>query len=249
MAKNEFACLTYHSIGLRPTQYTVSEEQLRGHLSFLKSDGYTVEGFRELDHRLSSRKGFPDRYLVLTIDDGRECSMLAADLLQEYGHQATFFLTRDRCLRKEGYIRGPEIRDLWKRGFSLGTHGTTHQGLTFLSSEECVAELAGSKEWLESVVGEEIRYTAAPGGFVNRRVMRFIREQGYVLTGTCNEWMNSPTSMSLPGAVSRVNIRRHFSIATLKSIVEGQKLFFVLRQTRAAALKIPKQVVYAWSDR
>lgn len=249
MAENEFACLTYHLIGPWPTQYAVCEEDLRAHLSLLKSDGYTVEGFRELEHRLRSGIGVPRRYVVLTIDDGHESSMLAADLLQQYGYQATFFLTRDRCLGKAGYVHDSQIRELWKRGFSLGTHGTTHHALTFLSSEQCAAELAGSKEWLEDVVGEEIRYTAAPGGFVNRRVLRLVREQGYVLTGTCNEWLNSPAIMTLPGAVNRVNIRRHFGIKALKNIVEGHKLFFVLRQTCAAALMIPKQVGYVWYHR
>lgn len=150
--------------------------------------------------------------------------MLAAGLLHQYGCQATFFLTRDRCLRKNGYIRDSQIRELWEGGFSLGTHGTTHRALTILPREECVAELAESKEWLEDVIGEEIRYTAAPGGFINRRVMRLVREQGYVLTGTCKEWMNSPTIMTLPDSVNRVNIRRHFGIKAFKSIVEGHKL-------------------------
>jgi peptidoglycan/xylan/chitin deacetylase (PgdA/CDA1 family) len=60
---------------------------------------------------------------------------------------------------------------LRKRGFSLGSHGTTHRALTFLPSERCLAELTESKAWLEDVIGEEVRYLAAPGGFINSRVM------------------------------------------------------------------------------
>jgi hypothetical protein len=90
---------------------------------------------------------------------------------------------------------------------------------------------------------------AAPGGFINGRVMRLAREQGYILVGTCKEWMNSPGVMALPGSVNRVNVRRHFDVGTIKSIVEGHTSLYILRQARAAALWVPKNIAYAWSHR
>lgn len=52
-------------------------------------------------------------------------------------------------------------------------------------------------------------------------VLRTAQEQGYVLTGTCNEWMNSAQAMRLPGVVNRVNVRRHFSMSDFRRILEG----------------------------
>ena len=238
-----FACLTYHVVGRGTNQYTITETQFQAQLALLKAEVYVGEGFEQLEDRLRANALVPARYVVITVDDGHESSMRAADLLEAYGCRATFFLTRDRSLKKRGFIREPEIRDLRKRGFSLGTHGTTHHKLTFLPEVSCVKELREGKHWLEDVIGEEVRYMAAPGGFINSRVMKLTHEEGYVLAGTCNEWMNSSETMILRGKVNRVNIRQHFSTEDFRRIVEGDLTFYLWRQARAAALAIPKQLI------
>ena len=244
-AKGKFACLTYHTIAEEKSQYTVSEQQLRCHLALLKAEAITVEDFEHLERRLRSRQGVPHRYVVLTVDDGHMSAMRAADLLEKHGFYATFFLTRDRCLNRPGFIRRPEMQELRRRGFSLGAHGTTHRPLTFLPEKRCIREIKESREWLEDVLGEQVRYMAAPGGFINSRVTKLAHEHGYVLTGTCIEWMNSFESMNLPGKVNRINVRQHFSDEAFRGIVQGHLNFYVRRRVRAASLWIPKQVT-AW---
>ena len=238
-----FACLTYHLIGEGPSPYVVPEHQLVAQLAFLKAEGYRAEGFEELEARITSRQTAPSLYVILTVDDGHESSMRAADLFEANGLRATFFLTRDRCEKKLHFIRPREIRDLRKRGFSLGTHGTTHRKLTFMPEHACVEELKGSRDWLEDMIGEKVRYMAAPGGYINHRVLRLARENGYLLTGTCNEWMNSLAALDMPGTVNRVNIRRHYGLRQFGKIVGGNARFYAWRQIRAAALSLPKQLL------
>jgi peptidoglycan/xylan/chitin deacetylase (PgdA/CDA1 family) len=239
----EFACLTYHSLEANGDQYTVSKKQFRDHLAMMKAEGYVVDGFEQLEGRLRSGADLPIRYVILTIDDGRASSMGAADLLAEHRCQATFFLTRDRSLERPGFLREPEIRELRRRGFSLGTHGTTHRKLTFMSEERCINELKDSKQWLEDVIGEKVCYMAAPGGFINTHIIKLAHEYGYVLTGTCREWMNSTTTVALAGSVNRVNIRRNFSSEVFRCIVEGRPSFYFFRQVRAALFWVPKNVL------
>ncbi len=235
--------MTYHMVGAGASRYTIGEKQFRAQMELLKADGYVVEGFEQLENRLRAGQVLPHPYVILTVDDGHESAMLVADILAEYNCQATFFVTRDRSLKQRGFIRGPGIRELRRRRFSLGTHGTTHRKLTLMSEESCIDELRGSKEWLEDVISEEVRYMSAPGGFINARIMKLAHEYGYILIGTCNEWMNSPKAMTLPGEVNRVNIRRHFAIGDIQRIVEGHLGFYVWRQVRAAALAVPKQLL------
>ncbi len=241
--ENRFACLTYHAIGDNQDQYVVSEYQFKTHLAFLTGEGFVVEGFEQLEARLRSPKELPPRYVVLTLDDGHESSMRAAELLAGFGCGATFFLTRDHCESKVGFIRAPQIRELRQKAFSLGTHGASHRKLTFLPEGECIEELRSSKKWLEDVVGEPVSSMAAPGGYINPRVMALAAREGYLLTGTCNEWMNSLDSLRLPGAVNRVSIRRHFSPERFRQIVQGHLGFYLLRQVRSAALAVPKQLL------
>ena len=240
---NHFACLTYHVIGNDPSQYAITELQLQNHLAFLKSEGCQIDDFEGLETTLASGRPIASRYVILTIDDGHESSMRAEEVLQANGCRATFFLTRDRCLNKQHFIREAQIRELRKAGFSLGTHGTTHRKLTFMPPEACALELSESKEWLENVVGEGVRYMAAPGGYINNRVLRLAYKSGYVLIGTCREKINSLETTFLPGTVNRVNIRQHFSIGNLFEAVDGNVAFYTWRQIRAAALVIPKQVL------
>ena len=243
IGNSRFACLTYHVIGEGRNQYTVGRQILCDHMAFLKGEGFTAEGFDGLETRLRSGQALPERYAIVTLDDGDESSLCAADVLAAYGCGATFFLTRDRSEKKSRFIQRPEIRELRRRGFSLGTHGATHQKLTFLPEHRCLAELVESKQWLEDVTGEAVRYWAAPGGYVNRRVRRLAEAQGYVLTGTCREWMNTPGTCALPAGVNRVNIRQGFGLAQIRKIVYGDRGFYLKRQMRAAALYLPKQLM------
>jgi len=242
--EHKFACLTYHIVGKGPDQYTLSEAQLLDQLRLLQAEGYVVDDFERLEIALRSRQGVPSRYVVLSVDDGHESSMRAADAFQAYGCRATFFLTRDRCLKNPQFIRESQIRELHKRGFSVGAHGTTHRKLTFMAEATCMTELSESKQWLEDVIGEEVRYMAAPGGFINNRILRLASNCGYVLTGTCRESTNSLETMSLPGMVNRVNVRQHFSLRTLRRAVQGHPGFYAWRQVRGAALAIPKQMLH-----
>lgn len=239
----QFACLTYHVVGDGRSQYTVSIEQLESHLAFLKAEGFLVEDFEQLESRLRLGQEFPERYAVLTVDDGDESAVIAADLLEKHQCKSTFFVTRDRSRSRPGYIREEQIRELRRRGFSLGTHGTTHRKLTFLSKEDCVEELKGSREWLEDLLAELVSYMAFPGGYLNAYVLRTAQEQGYVLTGTCHERMNSVQAMRLPCVVNRVNVRRHFSMQDFQRILEGNRGFYLWRQIRTTTLMLPKQVV------
>jgi peptidoglycan/xylan/chitin deacetylase (PgdA/CDA1 family) len=240
---SKFACLTYHAIGNEFAQYVISEDQLRNQLEFLSQEGFVVEGFEQLEFRLRANSIFPRKYVLLTVDDGHESALRVADQLESCGCNATFFPTRDKARGKPGYLRPEEMLQLRRRGFSLGTHGTTHRNLTAMSEQACAAELEGSKKWLEDVTGEEVRYMAAPGGFVSRRVLRLAYGYGYRLIGTCRESVNPVSTLDLPGTLNRVNVRRHFSLADFRRIVENDFGFYLRRRIRSNLLWLPKQIL------
>ena len=244
----QFATLTYHAIGRGNSSYSVSHQQLREQLGRLRDDGYVVEGFEQLEERLRSGRALPRRYTVITVDDGYESAMQAAESFAERGCFATFFLTRDWCLHRRGFLGPAEIREIREAGFSLGTHGTSHRKLTFLPEGDCLGELAESKAWLEDVTGEEVHYMAAPAGFINSRVLRLAHGLGYVLVGTCRERMNSPEAIRELGSVNRVNIRNYFSLRDFERIVGGHIGFYVWRRARSTALALPKQLLYRWGS-
>lgn len=240
VAGARFACINYHAVGSGSGQYAIDEAAFRQQLAFLSSEGYAVEGFEQFEERLKCSAPIPARYVTLTVDDGHESSLWVAEMLAAHSFSATFFVTRDRCRYKSGYVREEQVRQLRHDGFSVGTHGTSHRKLTFLPLQQAAAELHESKSWLESVLGEPVNYMAAPGGYINRKLLQIAYGCGYRLVGTCSEWMN-PGVLPVPGTVNRVNIRRHFSLADFRRILEGNTGFYCWRQIRAAALALPKQ--------
>jgi len=112
-----------------------------------------------------------------------------------------------------------------------------------MSEQACAAELEGSKKWLEDVTGEEVRYMAAPGGFVSRRVLRMAYGFGYRLIGTCRESVNPVSKLDLPGTLNRVNVRRRFSLEDFRRIVENDFGFYLRRRIRSNLLWLPKQIL------
>ena len=240
MDKNSFSVLMYHDIEETPqNQYSVSYKTFREHLSSLKSEGFVIEGFRELEKRLETAD-FPERYIVLTFDDGAKSSLKAADILREQGAQATFFLTKDFSDSSSSrYINAQEIKDLGKL-CSIGSHGVTHRYLSKLSSSELETELVQSKRWLEDLLGRRISFLSAPGGFINEQVVRLATENGYTLLGNSVESKNTSKSIKKSKVVNRIAMRRHFDLSTFVKVAYCNPSFFLKRHIRTSLLNVPK---------
>lgn len=61
-------------------------------------------------------------------------------------------------------MREDQVRRLRMRGMEIGAHTITHPILTGLSAAAARAEIAGSKEHLEKILGESVRLFAYPNG-------------------------------------------------------------------------------------
>ena len=107
-------------------------------------------GFRTLSLETAvscARDGaeFPERALVITIDDGyRSVYEFAFPVLQEFGMTATLFLTVGAD-RAKGNARPPavdgrsmlcwkEVDEMHRYGFSIGAHTLTHPDVTRVST-------------------------------------------------------------------------------------------------------------------
>lgn len=60
------------------------------------------------------------------------------------------------------------VRTLAEAGMEIGAHTVTHPILKSLSLKEAEAEILNSKETLESILGQSIRYFAYPNGYPSR---------------------------------------------------------------------------------
>jgi len=236
MIPGRFVVLMYHNLApVSAGRYSAGIEDFKAQLSWLRAEGYTVDGFRELEDRLA-RRDFPERYVVLTFDDGHKSNVRAAHVVREHGAQATFFITKQLCESHPKFMDDPEIVEV-SRLCSVGSHGVTHRPLPALPSEQLRAELVDSKRWLEDLVGGTVDTLSAPGGYLDPRVVRHALDAGYTLVGNSVEWWNDAPALGATRVVNRAEVGGSFSMARFRTLVRGSVTYLARRRIRSAAAR------------
>jgi len=69
----------------------------------------------------------------------------------------------------------------------IGAHTQTHPNLTALPPEEQRSEIAGSKQWLERLIGRPVTSFAYPFGAWSRTTAELVREAGFLRAATTEE--------------------------------------------------------------
>jgi peptidoglycan/xylan/chitin deacetylase (PgdA/CDA1 family) len=134
------------------------------------------------------------RTFLLTFDDGyASLAENAYPVLADLGFTATTFLITDHVgktntwdvrytWRRLPHLDWPEIERWRAKGFDFGSHGATHQRLTWLDDTVVTSELAGSRDLLVRRLGREAgRAVAYPFGAVDQRIVALARAAGYEL--------------------------------------------------------------------
>jgi peptidoglycan/xylan/chitin deacetylase (PgdA/CDA1 family) len=169
------------------------------------------------------------RIFHVTFDDAFASVWNAVSVLERLGASATVFACTDYAEGGETFAP-PELADeasahpnelatmdwnalaaLAERGVEVGSHTRTHPHLTFLADSELRAELQGSRERLEDVLGLPCRFLAFPYGDHDGRVRAAARAAGY------------RAAFALPGreeprndfALPRVGVWRHTRLPRL----------------------------------
>ena len=165
---------------------------------------------------------------VLTFDDG--FSSLydhALPILKQYRLPATVFLVA-ATLTAQGkavdWVDYPpsyplrtlnldQIREMQHAGMTFGSHSWSHRNLTELSDHECRNDLSDSRELLEELLGQRVRFLAYPRGLHDARVRRLAEDVGYTHGFSLPE-SREPRG---PYAFPRVGVYPHDTSATLRA--------------------------------
>jgi peptidoglycan/xylan/chitin deacetylase (PgdA/CDA1 family) len=181
--------LAYHGIADVPLtrdwyRLFVRPEEIRRHIARLRAWGYRIVTFGEL--AAAARDGNARGLAALTFDDGlADNAASLPGLLAETGTAATVFVISGRLGRSHPdapwarIATADEVRSLHAAGVEIGAHTVSHVDLTQLDHAGALAELAGSKQQLEEVVGAPVDVAAYPFGAVNGTVVEACRDAGF----------------------------------------------------------------------
>jgi peptidoglycan/xylan/chitin deacetylase (PgdA/CDA1 family) len=111
-------------------------------------------------------------------DDDSASGLKIAELLSARGLPGTFYVPTSR-LGEGSIFSGSDLRVLSTSGFEIGAHTISHKILTELEQPELTREVAGCKQALQQILGQEVSTFCYPKGRFNARVVREVERAGY----------------------------------------------------------------------
>ncbi len=186
--------LTYHRLwavsptrSADPQRISVSQNQFRDHLRWLKRLGYQSMRLEEYVKRLRGGEEARGRFFAITFDDGyEEVLTLGLPVLQEFGYTAAVFAVPGQMGGKNAWDDGgarlltaDQLRQLDLSGVTIGAHTSQHVHLTRVSPIIAKREIVESKQVLEQTLGRAVTLLAYPYGESNDSVDHYAKEAGF----------------------------------------------------------------------
>jgi peptidoglycan/xylan/chitin deacetylase (PgdA/CDA1 family) len=170
----------------------VTPKQFKRQIALLKFLGYDTVNPKEIlsfvkGHEISVKKP-----LLITFDDGYENNYLNAyPVLKSAGFTSVIFISTgfigkknivsdEREKAREDFLNKSEIKDMFKDGFFIGSHGINHYYLDRLEEGVLIGELIASKAYLENMLNAPVDFFSYPFGAYNANVMRAVKKAGYL---------------------------------------------------------------------
>lgn len=119
-------------------------------------------------------------------DDGHPLDFRVRDLLRAHGAKGTFYVAKSHEYVPEPLTDG-QLRDLGS-DMEIGAHTLTHPELTAVTHTQAKEEIAGSKRWLEEVLGRECAMFCYPRGKWSPKVKDLVAEAGFRGARSCENF-------------------------------------------------------------
>ncbi|MBK5230523.1 MAG: polysaccharide deacetylase family protein [Thermoleophilia bacterium] len=200
--------LCYHAISDRlDSPLAVTPARLREHMRVIASAGFDVITESELERRRQSGENC-SRLASVSFDDGYVSTLVARDVLAEFGFTGTAYIlptmigSREpmRWRGIEQWADGPDrdellpldwdqVEQLKASGWEIGSHTLTHPDLTALDDAALRRELRGAREQIVERLGrcDSIAY---PYGLADHRVAAAAKAAGFTNGTTLPGWIH-----------------------------------------------------------
>ncbi len=192
---SQVSILGYHRFEDRPRDpLAISPSEFRAQLQRLKDENIPVISMQEFLAWRNGEINIPPRAVVITIDDGYDCTYeIANPILQEFEYPFTAFVYLDYIEAGGRSITWSELQQIVESGGTIGSHSLSHASLSKRkgrSDEEfdefLRLEMGQSKKLLEEQLGVTVNTLAYPYGQYGEEARRVGKELGYEALFTVN---------------------------------------------------------------
>ena len=211
--------LAYHRIADERSDLAVSPRRFAEQTAWLARQRSTLpvlsleEAFDALENGSA-----PHRSVVITFDDAwadNHTHVLPA--LLEHAFPATLYVP-SRLVGRPGHLSLSQLTAMVEGGVVVGSHSRTHPDLRTCSRAELDAEVKGSREDLEDILGRPVDSFSYPAGLHDDRVVDAVASAGYrSAVTTARGWLRKSSD--------RLRIRRSFvekvPLATFAAAARG----------------------------
>lgn len=223
--------LLYHSVTDDPPGWiaplTVRPAEFEAQLDAVVDSGRTPLTATELADALAGRRDFPERPVVITVDDGfADLATFIAPALADRGLTATAYLTTGAIGGPGGCLLPPapmmaldQVEEIAALGVEIGAHTVTHAQLDTLPRAAVRRELADPKALLEDLIGQPVPAFAYPHGYSSPAVRQLVREAGYTSATAVRDALSS--TKDEPYRIARIMLRNDDTTADLAAWMEG----------------------------
>jgi len=116
-------------------------------------------------------------------DDGDVLDVKLASILDKYGVKGTFYIAPG----KQNRLADNEIIAISSK-HEIGAHTMDHPLLTEISAERAEKQITDSKNYLEKIMGKQIKMFAYPAGDFNALIVNIVKSHGFKGARTTKDW-------------------------------------------------------------
>lgn len=155
---------------------TIFDEQM----NYLVDHGYTTLSAEDFVKTLLARKPFPEKSIVVTIDDGYIDNYTYAFMAAKKYHVIINFMIPTGLIGKPDYMTWDHLKEMNGNPYTrIYNHTTTHAPLGLISESEIDSELAYSTAALRDNLGLQPTIFTYPYGSYNDLAIEKVKEYGF----------------------------------------------------------------------
>lgn len=183
--------LLYHHVDDdTPPSTTISPNEFRGHLEYLRNNNFNVMPLDEMLDKLSSQQAIAEKAVAISFDDGYESIyQIAFPLLQEFNFPFTVFVSTGPIDRQQGnYMNWAEIAEMSSAGVTIANHMVEHPYMLERMENETQQqwlnrlreEILEAQASIKQYTGQDHKLLAYPYGEYDPQIKQLVASLGFI---------------------------------------------------------------------